>query len=222
MVGDVRGCQGCGAPWIVSHFHLAPVEAPAGHRRDGCTFSSPTAGNCVRLLVGGMRTVTAHAADQSPRTTPSRSLGKGTPDLFGHRRKFYRGESEPTFRLECACVQGSAKLRDGKYANVVTANYDDARTPGRAHVYGEESTSLYLASWRHAHGVRNGGPLRWATCICSRVDSALEQTRTRSRADSALEQTACSSGKVLIMLSRHASTRSLPRDPYTLLCRRSC
>ena len=32
----------------------------------GCTFSQRTAGNCVRLLVGGMRTVTLHAADQQP------------------------------------------------------------------------------------------------------------------------------------------------------------
>ena len=46
------------------------------------------------VLVGGMRTVTHHAADQSPRTTPSRSLGKGTPDLFGHRRKEKDAESK--------------------------------------------------------------------------------------------------------------------------------
>ena len=46
------------------------------------------AGNCVvGLLVGGMRTVTAHAADQSPRTDPSHWRDTGTPDLFGHLRK---------------------------------------------------------------------------------------------------------------------------------------
>ena len=83
-------CEGvrlAGATMIVSHIVLAPVEAPAGYRRDGCPFISPSAGNCVGLLVGGMRTVTAHAADQSPRTDPSHWRDTGTPDLFGHRRK---------------------------------------------------------------------------------------------------------------------------------------
>ena len=58
------------------------------------TFSQRTAGNCVRLLVGGMRTITFHATDQSPRITPSCSLGKGTPDLFGHRWENYGAETE--------------------------------------------------------------------------------------------------------------------------------